>query len=135
MKAQCPHCGKEIGISILTDNNNQSIRWEVLPMETGLAVTLIPKEGESVFACIPPFAMSALYTIPNNASQFKCPDQYFTASTIWKPSEEEKYRKEFIKLVEEKKIFCVGKIDKDLKVKINSEGKQWIEEMNKKYTW
>ncbi len=139
MKTQCPHCGKKVGICISTSKKNSNgqkmVRWAVVPTETGLAAMIIPREGEDVFACIPPFKITTLHPPPYGHNVISQPNQYFTASTIWESSEEGKYRKEFIKLLEENKIFCVGKIDKDLKVKIDNKGKKWLAEMELKYMW
>ena len=99
-----------------------------------LAVRPVPNVGEKVFAVIPPFKITSL--MPDECqSVMQKPTQFFTARTIWRPSEEQKYIEVFKKLVAEKKVFCVGKIGKNLQVELSDEGHAHLMEMDKKYTW
>lgn len=135
MKTQCPHCGNSIDISVVKHGAPNHEKWQNgikdCSTKTGLAVKLCPKENESVLACIPPFKLSAL--LPVEMGPMRMPTQFFTASTIWRSDEEHKYIPIFKRLIDEKKIFRVGKISKNMKVKISNEGKKWLAEMDKKY--
>ncbi len=133
MKIQCSHCGEEININISVDiNSNQRITIpNGISIETGLAVNLIPEEGEAVLACIPPFKITALLT-PEGTCVMKRFDQFFTASTIWRPGEAGEYQRIFLKLIEENKLMKVGLINDQLKVELSKDGTEWLEKMKKK---
>ena len=135
MMIECPRCGCDILIRISEEENNniQNIERPIeVSKQTGLAVTLMPKKGETVLACIPPFRITALCAIISGTSIMKRYYHFFTASTIWRPSEEEKYQKIFIKLIKEKKLMKVGLINNKLKVELSDDGIKWINGMKKK---
>lgn len=134
MILECPQCGCDILIRITKeeDSNIQNITRSIeVSKQTGLAITTMPREGEAVLACISPFKITALIT-PSGTKTMKRYYHFFTASTIWRPSEEEKYQKVFIELIKEKKLMKVGLINDQLKVELSEDGIKWIDEMKKK---
>ncbi len=136
MKFKCPHCGEEINISISSSyrhNSNSGMMMESRPIETGLAVTIMPKKGESVFACIPPFKYAALFVPRDVFPVLDKPDQFFTASTIWRPVEAEEYLKVFPRLIKKNKIMKVGSINNQFQVELSTDGNAFLEKMKKKY--
>jgi glutamate mutase epsilon subunit len=92
-----------------------------------------PRQGEQVFSVIPPFAITALMT--KGQGVVKNPDQFWTCSTLWKAEQTAKYEELVIKLLEEKKIYCVGRINKQLLIEFSKEGIRHLEEMVRKFEW
>ncbi len=102
-----------------------------------LAVRVIPNSGELVYSVIPPFKVTCLLPDIDNfgTTVIKRPTQFFTPRTLWKPENEAKYVEVFKKLEAEKKIFCVGKINRKLEVELSDEGFNHLQAMNRKYSW
>ncbi len=92
-----------------------------------------PQPGEAVYSVIPPFTTAALMTLGH--SVVKNPDQYWTCSTLWKASETSKYEELCIKWLEEKKVFCVGRINSKLLIEFSKEGIEHLEEMVRRFEW
>jgi len=99
-----------------------------------LAVRPIPNVGEKVFACVPPFRISCLMPAEGSSVMQK-PTEFFTARTLWKPENEAKYVEAFAKLEKEKKVVCIGKINRRLEVELSDSGHAFLMEMDKKYEW
>lgn len=94
-----------------------------------LATRVTPNAGELAYSCIPPFKITSLHSIMQK------PTEFFTARTVWRPADEAKYVEVFKKLVAERKIACIGKINRKLEVELSDEGHAHLLEMDKKYTW
>ncbi|GAH44907.1 unnamed protein product [marine sediment metagenome] len=91
------------------------------------------KLGERVFSVIPPFAITALMTKGHGV--IKNPDQFWTCSTVWRDSETARYEELVIKLLEERKVACIGRINLKLRITFSKEGIKHLEEMVRKYEW
>ncbi|MBA7517932.1 hypothetical protein ES705_09993 [subsurface metagenome] len=95
-----------------------------------------PQPGERVFSVIPPFSTTAMMT--KGSGIIKNPDQFWTCSTIVKTSQTNdtaKYEELCIKWLEEKKVFCVGRINSKLLIEFSKEGIEHLQEMVRKYEW
>ncbi len=100
-----------------------------------IATRVVPNVGEKVFSTIPPFKITCLLPAEDCEQVISKPVNFFSARTIWRPSEEQKYIEVFKKLEAEKKIFCVGKINGKLLVELSDAGHEHLKEMDKKYLW
>lgn len=104
-----------------------------------LCVRVIPNAGEKVFSVIPKHRLVSLLPDIDNGGAgngvITRPSQFFTARTIWKPENEQKYIEVFKKLEAEQKIFCVGQINKKLQVELSDAGLSHLKEMDRKYQW
>jgi hypothetical protein len=78
-----------------------------------------PAAGEKCYSVIPNYKLTSLFN-----GVLQSPLQIFTASTLWRPADREKYETVILpKLLAEKKVVEVGKIGKNLKPELSDEGR------------
>ncbi len=88
-----------------------------------------PLAGEYAYSVIPPFRVTSLL-----GGVIETPLKAFTASTIWRANEADRYKNEiFPDLLEEGKILKVGSINKNLKLELSAEGRKKLQELEIQY--
>ena len=100
-----------------------------------IATRITPIAGEKIFSVVPPFKLTCLMPAEDCEQVISKPVNFFSARTIWRPSEEQKYISLFTKLEKEGKIYNVGTINRKLQVELSDEGFKFIQEMDRKYQW